>query len=239
MNHSRILLKLSGEALKGEEGEIFNYDILENILNQLSLLRDKKNLEILIVIGGGNIWRGEMRGDNFFEDDADYMGMTSTLINSLALKSFFNKRGLEAEIQSNLPIKNLFNEVDIVKGEKLLSDKKILIFGGGTGKPGVSTDTLAANIAMDFNCDAILMAKNEIDGVYSGDPNKVNNVEFFDKITYSKYLDLELKVIDSLAIKKISNSEKDIHVIVFKMNKKDNIINLWDNKNIKKTIIHN
>lgn len=234
LKYNKVLLKLSGEALKGHS--IYDFSILENIFSQIKEL-SKRGVKIIIVIGGGNIWRGDMEKKRFIEKDSHYMGMTATLINSLALKSFFDNKNLNSRILSNLPIENLFPKYKKDLANEILTQGDILIVGGGTGKPYVSTDSLAINLAIELECDAILMAKNKTNGIYSKDPNKFKNAKFIKTMSYEDYVNDDIKIIDVNSIRKLIETESEIEILVFEMKAKNKLINLWDNENELKTVL--
>ncbi|BDV02596.1 MAG: uridylate kinase [Candidatus Hepatoplasma vulgare] len=238
MRYKNILLKLSGEAIS-DENNIISKEMLDSIFYQVNYLVKKKNVKVSIVVGGGNIFRGEISnsiGLGKDTSDADYMGMLATIINALAFKAYFNNNNLNTEVLSAFKIENLIEKANAKNIKEILDAKKVLIFGGGTGKPYVSTDTAAAMRAIETKADVILMAKNGVDGAYSEDPNKSkDNIVFFDKLSYKDVINKDLKIIDhemTLLLK-----GKNIDIILFNMNTKNNIINIYEDKVVKKTII--
>ena len=237
MKYKRILLKLSGEAL-GSKDSIFDKNVLDNLLEQIKFLLNEKKVKIAIVVGGGNIFRGKISTDlGMGEDtsDADYMGMMATSINALGLKTFLENSGVPTIFQNSLKFEKISNGLNKSKSNKALDKNKVVIFGGGTGEPYLSTDTAASMRAIDIKADAILMAKNNIDGVYTSDPQKDKGAKHLEKISFDEIIEKDLKVIDSKAIELLKG--KNIDIIIFNMNKKNNIINLYENSNTKKTII--
>ncbi|BDU67700.1 MAG: uridylate kinase [Candidatus Tyloplasma litorale] len=237
MNHKRILLKLSGEALSSNSS-ILDRNILNGILNQVKILINEYGLEIGIVVGGGNIFRGQISQSIGLGEDtapADYMGMLATTINAIGLNSFFNKNGVESKLQNSLKIENVSSGINVKAANKFLSEKKVVIFGGGTGKPYLSTDTAAAMRAIEIKADAILMAKNGVDGVYDDDPLKNANAQFIPELSFQDVIKNKLRVVDLEAMELLKNQKIDL--ILFNMNTPNNIISLYKNKYTKKTII--
>ncbi len=234
MEYKRVLLKLSGEAL-ASKNDIYDKKVLKNILEQVIFLVKKQKVQLGIVIGGGNIWRGEISHSIGIDPiKADYMGMMATTINAVALASFFNENNLEAIVVNALSFEDIATDLDAKESQKLLESGKIIIFGGGTGKPSISTDTAASMRAIQIDAQAILIAKNNTDGVFDKDPNKYPDAKFYPEINYDQILEQNLKVIDLESLKILKN--KSIDLIIFNMNKKDFIKNLYNNK-YRKTIV--
>jgi len=237
MNYKRILLKLSGEAL-GTKNETFDISVLKNLTEQIKSLQDDFGVQIGIVVGGGNIFRGhisESLGFGYDTAAADYMGMMATSINALGLTTYLNNNGINAIMQNALLFEDISPKVDKNIAIEALTNNKIVIFGGGTGKPYLSTDTAAAMRAIDIEADAILMAKNCVDGVYTSDPNANKDSEFIPELTYQEIIDAKFEVADTKAMKLLK--DQNIDTIIFNMNKQNNIINLYKNLESKKTII--
>ncbi len=236
MDYKRILLKLSGEALSEDRDSIYSKKVFESIYQEVKFLIDK-NIQVSIVIGGGNIWRGEIADEiNIDHEKADYMGMLATSINSIALTSFFNKKGLDSVFVNMFDIENVAQNKDVSTLDNYLNDGKVIIFGGGTGKPFFSTDTAASLRAKEINADAIFVAKNNTNGVYDKDPNKYDDARFFPEITFQEIIDQNLKVIDATAIELLKDTE--INLIIFNMNRDNFIKNLYNNNDSQnKTIV--
>lgn len=237
MEYKRILLKLSGEAL-GSQHSILDKSILTNLLKQLRTLKDEFKVEVAIVVGGGNIFRGQISEHLGMGEDtapADYMGMMATTINALGISTFLNNNGVDCIMQNSLSFEKISNGIDKDEAEKAFQQGKIVVFGGGTGKPYLSTDTAAALRAIDINADGILMAKNGVDGVYDDDPNINPEAKLIPSLTFQDVIDQNLKVVDHEAMKMLKG--KEIDLILFNMNTPNNIINLYKDKNTNKTII--
>ena len=236
MNYKRILLKLSGEALSDGGDAIYNKKVLENIYEEVKFLVDKK-VQVSIVIGGGNIWRGEIANQiNLDHEKADYMGMLATSINSIALTSFFNNKGLESVFVNMFEIENVAKNATPEVLNTYLNEGKVVIFGGGTGKPFFSTDTAASLRAKETNAEAIFIAKNNTNGIYDKDPNTNQDAIFYPEITFQEIIDRKLKVIDITAIELLKTT--NIELIIFNMNRDNFIKNLYNNSNQTKTIVN-
>ncbi len=237
MQYKRILLKLSGEALR-TQSSILDKSILTNLLKQLKTLRDEYDVQVAIVVGGGNIFRGEISEDLGMGEDtapADYMGMMATTINAMGIEAFLNNNGVKAIMQNSLAFEKISTGINADEAVRALEEGNVVIFGGGTGKPYLSTDTAAALRAIDINADGILMAKNGVDGVYTEDPNVNPDAELIPQLTFQDVIDQNLKVVDHEAMEMLIG--KNIDLILFNMNTPNNIINLYKDKNTNKTII--
>ena len=226
MKYKRVLLKLSGEALMGKEksSKVLDRDVLFNVANQVKVLVDN-GVEVCIVIGGGNIFRGKYCEELSIERaSADYMGMVATIFNSLAFKASLDAIGVNNVVMSALNINQVCEPYYYLKAKRHLEKKKVVIFAAGTGNPYFSTDTCAALRASEMSVDVILMAKNGVDGVYDKDPRKYNDAKKYDFISYSTVLNKKLEVIDLSAINLCSDNK--INLIVFNMDKENAIIDV-------------
>lgn len=200
MNYKRVLLKISGEALAGDQGFGINPIVVKDIAQQI---KDAKDLgvEIAIVCGGGNIWRGKTGADMGMERaSADYMGMLATVMNGLALQNALESIGLETRVMTAIDMKEVAEPYIRRRAVRHLEKGRIVIFSAGTGSPYFTTDTTAALRAAEIHADVILMAKNGVDGVYSADPKLDPNAVKFDKLTYLDVLNKDLKIMDQTAI---------------------------------------
>lgn len=193
--YKRVLLKLSGEALQGKDG-ILNFDFIASIAEVLKKCLDKK-IEVGIIVGAGNIWRGRQGGE-MDRVRADHMGMLATTINALALQDTFIQKGLDAVVMTAVEMKAFAEPYVTRDAVAALESGKVVIFGTGLGSPFFSTDTAAALRAAEIKADAILMAKN-IDGVYNADPRKDPTAVRYDEITYAEVISKELKALDLTA----------------------------------------
>ena len=219
--YKRVVLKLSGEALR-EPGSRDNISpqIVEQIADQIAEVK-AFGIELAIVIGGGNIWRGlaaSHRGMN--RTTADYMGMLATVINGLALMSALEERGISVRVQTAIEMHNVAEPFILRRAIRHLELGHVVIFVAGTGNPFFSTDTTAALRANEIGADIILKA-TKVDGIYDSDPVKNPNAVRFEEITYSEALARRLQVMDSTAFSLCMDNRMPI--IVFDMNKPDNI----------------
>ncbi|WP_232841194.1 UMP kinase [Mycoplasma tauri] len=228
--YNRILIKLSGEGLVNKEKKLaIDYDMVEDIARQLKIISEK-GIQISIVIGGGNFWRGASAEKNGIpRNRADYIGMLATIMNGLALKSGFEKVGLKARVQSSLIVdqkvaENYINEKTI----KYLKEGEIVIFVGGTGRPYFTTDTAATLFASEIKADVILMGKNGVSGIYDSDPKFNPNATKFDKISYDEVLDKKLQVMDLTATSMARDNK--INLIIFNINEENSIIRAVEGK---------
>lgn len=212
--YKRVLLKLSGEALKNnKQNSIIDIDYL-NLLGTTIKELTEDGYQIAIVIGAGNIWRGQLASSVGLDRlKADYMGMLGTVINAVTLSSALQNLGLETAVFSALgDIEQTTINYDKNLANQALNDGKVVFLAGGTGKPFFTTDTAAALRALELNCEAILMGKNGVDGIYSGNPLTDKNAKFIKDINYDKILEMKLEVMDASAVELIKNEDIDIRV---------------------------
>ncbi|RIV16615.1 UMP kinase [Mycoplasmopsis gallopavonis] len=233
MKYKRILLKLSGEGFANKEKHLaIDYELVSKIAQQLKTVV-ARGVEVSIVIGGGNFWRGASAEKNGIpRNRADYIGMLATIMNGLALQSGFEHAGLKARVQSSLNIDKRVAEYYInEKATKYLEEGEVVIFVGGTGRPYFTTDTAATLYASEIGADVILMGKNNIDGIYDSDPKKNPNAQRFDKITYDEILERSLQVMDLTATSMARDN--GISLVVFNLLEENSII-----KALEGTITH-
>ena len=232
MKYKRVLVKLSGEAMMGQNksSKVLDKDVMFEIGKQIKELKDS-GVEVGIVIGGGNIFRGKYCEElSIKRAPADYMGMVATIFNSLAFKAVLDSLEVENVVMSSININQVCEPYYHLKALSHLQKKKVVIFAGGTGNPYFSTDTAAALRASEIGADVILMAKNGVDGVYNKDPRKYSDATMFDKITFDEVLQKKLEVVDLNAIN-LCQSNK-INLIIFNMDKKNAIIDVVKGKKI-------
>ena len=215
IKYKRVLLKLSGEALAGENKTGISPEVLDDITNQVKELKDL-GVEVAIVVGGGNFWRGKY-GHNMEKTTSDYMGMLATTINALALQDALEAKGMFTRVQTAIEMREIAEPYIKRKATKHLEKGRIVIFAAGTGNPFFTTDTCAALRAAEIDADVILVAKT-IDGVYSADPKVDPNAVKYDEITYLDILNKDLKVMDSTATSLCKDN--NIPLIVFAMSEK-------------------
>lgn len=214
--YKRILLKLSGEALAGKAGYGIDTDILEGIAREVKEIREL-GVEICIVLGGGNIFRGLAAAAHGMDrSQADYMGMLATVMNCLALQDALERMNVFTRVQSAIEIQELAEPYIRRRAIRHLEKKRVVIFAGGTGNPYFSTDTAASLRAMEMNAEVILKA-TKVDGVFDCDPMKNKDAKLFRELSYIEVLQKNLKVMDSTAISLCMDNE--LPIIVFNLNR--------------------
>ena len=216
--YKRVLLKLSGEALAGEKGFGLCEEILGNISSVIKECVDM-GVEIAIVVGGGNFWRGRS-GKQMDRTRADHMGMLATVINALAMQDALERSGVQTRVQTAIEMRQIAEPYIRGRAERHLEKGRVVIFGCGTGNPFFSTDTTAALRAAEVDADIILLAK-KVDGVYDCDPNCNANAVKYDKLKYIDVLNRGLGVMDSTATSLCMDN--NIPIRVFGLDKPDNI----------------
>jgi uridylate kinase len=210
--YNRVLLKLSGETLKGKFDHGYDAEAVRNVVARIKPLVDQ-GLEIAIVVGAGNIWRGVMGANTGMDPvTCDYMGMLGTMMNGLCLKEFCCNGGIDAEVYGSTPFGTAIKPFDRASAMRDLAAGKVVIFAGGTGSPFFTTDTTAALRALETQCDAVLKA-TKVDGIYTADPFKDPNAVRFKVLTYEEALSRQLKVMDAAAFSLCR--EHDLPIVVF------------------------
>ena len=219
IKYKRVLLKLSGEMLGGQEKRGIDISVLDQISNQIKTLL-KEKVEVAVVIGAGNFWRGKSE-DEIERTSSDYIGMLATTMNGLALQSRLEKNGISAILQTAIKMEPVTEQYSRRKAVEYLDQGKVVIFGSGTGNPYFTTDTAAVLRATEINADIILLGK-AIDAVYSADPKLDPTAEKFDKISYLEVLEKDLKVMDSTATALCRDN--NIPLLVFGIADPENIV---------------
>ncbi|AKO64455.1 uridylate kinase [Methylophilales bacterium MBRSG12] len=221
----RVLLKLSGEALMGENSFGISPDIVNQIVIEIKKILEQ-DIQLAIVIGGGNIFRGISLGDQgMTRATGDYMGMLATVMNSLALEDAFNKNNIITRVQSAVNVEQIVEPYVRAKALQYLSENKVVIFSGGTGNPFFTTDTAAALRASEIDADIMIKA-TKVNGIYSDDPVKNQKAVKFDQISFDDVIDKKLKVMDATAFTLCREQSMPIGVInIFKQNSLYNFIN--------------
>mgnify|MGYP003309618628 FL=1 len=235
MIYKRILLKLSGEALLGERSYGIDPKRIAQYAKDIKSITDL-GVEVAVVIGGGNIFRGVSAASNGIDRvQGDYMGMLATVINGMALQSSLEEEKIQTRLQTALKIEEVAEPYIKGKAVRHLEKKRVVIFGGGTGNPFFTTDSAAVLRAIEINADVILKG-TRVDGVYDSDPEKNNNAVKFDSMSFSEVIKKNLKVMDSTAF--TLSQENNLPIIVFNMNKTGNLLKLINGDKIG-TIIKN
>ncbi len=229
MQYDRILLKLSGEALMGEKQYGIDPKRLAEYAEEIKEVVNK-GMQVAIVIGGGNIFRGLAGASNGMDRvQADHMGMLATVINGLALQSALEIAGVQTRLQSAIKINEVAEPFIRRRAMRHLEKGRVVIFGGGTGNPYFTTDSAAVLRAIEIEADVILKG-TRVDGIYTSDPEKNKDATKFDSISFNDVLRKGLKVMDTTAF--TLSQENKLPIIVFDMNKKGNLLKVLDGENV-------
>ncbi|MFC1624025.1 UMP kinase [Candidatus Omnitrophota bacterium] len=218
--YKRVVLKMSGEVLQGKSGYGIDPSTTEKIAKEIKEIK-KLGIQIAIVIGGGNIYRGNLASEHGMDrTTADYMGMLATVINGLALQNALEKAGVMTRVQTAIDMQELAEPYIRRRAVRHLQKDRVVIFVAGTGNPYFTTDTAASLRAIEINADVILKA-TKVDGVYSADPQKHKSVKLFKSLKYIEVLNKSLKVMDATAVSLCMDN--NLPIIVFNLTKKGNI----------------
>ncbi len=229
MQYKRILLKLSGEALMGDRQYGIDPKRLSEYADEIKEVIEK-GIQLAIVIGGGNIFRGVSGASNGMDRvQADHMGMLATVINGLALQSALEENGIQTRLQSAIKINEVAEPFIRRRAMRHLEKGRVVIFGGGTGNPYFTTDSAAVLRAIEIEADVILKG-TRVDGIYTSDPEKDKTATKFDTITFQDVLTKGLKVMDTTAF--TLSQENELPIVVFDMNKKGNLLRLVSGENV-------
>ena len=234
LKYKRILLKLSGEALAGENKVGIDEKVLDNICENIKKVNEQ-GVRVGVVVGAGNFWRG-IYGHEMDRTTSDYMGMVATVINALALQDTLEKKGIHTRVQTSIEMREVAEPYIRRKMMKHLDKNRVVIFGAGTGNPYFTTDTAAALRAAEMEADVILVGKT-IDGIYSADPKKDSSAVKYDTITYTDILSKNLKVMDATAISLCRDNK--IPLVVFAIEEPSNIIKIVNGEVIGTTVTEN
>ena len=232
--YKRVILKLSGESLAGDQGFGINPSVVEDIALQIREIR-KAGIDCAVVVGGGNIWRG-LAGSAKGMDraTADYMGMLATVMNALALQDALEKADVDSRVQSAIDMRQVAEPYIRRKAIRHMEKGRVVIFAAGTGNPYFSTDTTAAMRAAEIEAEVILMGKKNTDGVYDSDPNKNPDAKKFDELDYIEVLQRGLQVMDSTATSLCMDNK--IPIVVFNIDNHENIVKAAMGENIGTTV---
>ncbi|NJE32073.1 UMP kinase [Lactobacillus agilis] len=234
IKYKRVVMKLSGEALAGAQGHGINPPEIRKVAEEIKEVHDL-GVEIAIVVGGGNMWRGEAGAQMGMERaQADYIGMLGTVMNALALQDNLETIEVPTRVQTSIEMRQIAEPYIRRKAVRHLEKGRIVIFAAGTGSPYFSTDTTAALRASEINADVILMAKNGVDGVYSADPKTNQGAVKFERLTHMEVINKGLRVMDTTASS--LSMDNDIPLVVFNMNEHGNIKRVVEGENIGTTV---
>ena len=232
--YKRVVLKLSGESLAGDQGFGINPEVVEDIAAQVKKVREH-GIDVAVVVGGGNIWRGLAGSAKGMERaTADYMGMLATVMNSLALQDALEKMDVDTRVQSAIEMRQVAEPYIRRRAIRHMEKGRVVIFAAGTGNPYFSTDTTAALRAAEIEADVILMAKKNTDGIYDSDPNHNPNAKKFDTLEYIEILQRGLAVMDSTATSLCMDN--NIPLVVFNVDDYTNIVRAALGENIGTTV---
>ena len=219
VKYKRVVIKLSGEALAGDNGMGIDMRKLDFVCEQIADIR-KLGVEIGIVIGGGNFWRGRQADEKMNRSTADHMGMLATVMNALAIQDRLEQHDIPVRVQTALTITKVAEPYILRKAVRHFEKGRIVIFACGTGNPYFSTDTCAALRSCEIGADALLLAKN-VDGVYDSDPKVNKNAKKFDRLSYMQVISLGLKAMDTTAITMCMDN--NVPIIAFSLMEEDSI----------------
>lgn len=219
--YKRVILKLSGEALAGEKGYGIDHYVLKNIAGQIKEVQ-QYNVEMAVVVGGGNIWRGAHAGEKGMDrTSADYMGMLATVINALALQDALENLAVDTRVQTAIEMREVAEPYIRRRAMRHLEKGRVVIFAGGTGNPYFSTDTAAALRAAEIEAEIILLAKGKVDAVYNMDPLLNPEAQKYNELSYIDVINKGLGVMDSTAASLCMDNE--INIVVFGLDSSENI----------------
>ena len=229
LKYKRVLLKLTGELFGNSEGKGINFTSYEQIASQINKIWKKSKIDLCIVIGGGNIFRGRERATQVDEASADYMGMLATVINGMALQEALERLGAPTRMMTAFEIKSVAEPYIRRRALRHLEKHRVLIFTAGTGSPFFTTDSGAALRAIEMKCDVILKASG-VDGIYSEDPNKNQKAKLYKNLSYQEALEKHLEVMDGTAFALCQKHKMPI--IVFNINKLANLDQILKGKRV-------
>ena len=228
--YKRVLFKLSGEALAGGKGFGIDSEVVTKITSQIVEVV-KQGVEVAIVVGGGNIWRGKTGEELGMERaTADSMGMLATVMNSLALQDALEQKGVDTRVLTSVEMKEMAEPYIRRRAIRHLEKGRVAIFAAGIGNPYFSTDTTAALRAKEIGAEAILMGKNGVDGVYSADPKLDSTATKYDKLSYMDIMNKGLTIMDSTAITFCMDNH--LPIIVFSIDEAENIVKVVSDSNL-------
>lgn len=227
-----MILKLSGEALSGDAGHGLDDKVIENICRQIKIVHEQ-GLELAIVVGGGNFWRGRS-SENIERATSDTMGMLGTTINALRLQASLENNGIDTRVQTAIEMREVAEPYIRRKAIRHIEKGRIVIFAAGTGLPYFSTDTTAALRAAEIQADAILLGKKGTDGIYDKDPNQFEDAKKYDSLTYIDILNQGLGIMDSTATSLCMDNQ--IPLVVFGIDDCENLVRVANGNNIGTTV---
>jgi len=231
--YKRVLLKLSGEVLAGEEGKGISYEAIHNISDEL--VTASQMVQLAVVIGGGNLFRGSEASEHGVDRvTADYAGMLATIINSLILQSALEQRGVQTRVQTAFEVRSIAEPYIRRRAIRHLEKGRVVIFSGGTGRPYFTTDTTAALCATEIQADVLLKA-TRVEGIFTADPERHAGAHLIREISYKEILDRDLKIMDSTAIS--MSMDNNIPIIVFNITTRGNLLRVLTGESAVGTLV--
>ena len=234
MAYKRAIIKISGEALSGDKGFGLDEPTIKEVVAQIKKVREA-GIDVGLVIGGGNFWRGKQHDSTMDRSAADHMGMLATIMNAIAMQDALEAAGISTRVQTALTITRIAEPYILRKALRHFEKGRVVIFAAGTGNPFFSTDTAASLRAAEIHADVLLLAKN-IDGVYDSDPKKNPNAKKYEDITYKDVIAQGLQAMDTTAITLCMDN--NIPIVAFGLKEKDSILRAAKGEKIG-TLIHN
>ena len=232
--YKRAMLKLSGRAIIGKSEYGIDAESANDVAQRIKVAHEM-GVEMAVVIGGGNIWRGaEAAAHGMDRSTADYAGMLATVINSLALQDALERQGLETRIQVAIEMQSIAEPYIRRRAVRHLEKRRVVIFAAGTGNPYMTTDTAAALRAIEIGAEVLIMAKNNVDGVYDADPNKDPNAKRYERLDYLEAINLRLQVMDNTALSLCMTN--NLPIIVFDIFKPGNMVSILKGDRVGTTI---
>ena len=232
--YKRAMLKLSGRAIIGKSEYGIDAESANDVAQRIKVAHEM-GVEMAVVIGGGNIWRGaEAAAHGMDRSTADYAGMLATVINSLALQDALERQGLETRIQVAIEMQSIAEPYIRRRAVRHLEKRRVVIFAAGTGNPYMTTDTAAALRAIEIGAEVLIMAKNNVDGVYDADPNKDPNAKRYERLDYLEAINLRLQVMDNTALSLCMTN--NLPIIVFDIFKPGNMVSILQGDRVGTTI---
>lgn len=211
--YKRVLLKLSGEFLAGEQGFGISPEATKALAEEIKVAKEETGVEMAIVVGAGNLWRGARNGTGMDAGTADYMGMLATVMNAMALQDALEQLGSPTRVQTAIQMTAVAEPYIRRRAIRHLEKGRIIIFGAGTGNPFFTTDTTSTLRALEISAEVVLMAKNKVDGVYDDDPRKNPNAKKIDQISHREVVQRGLQVMDATALTLCQ--DKNLPLVVF------------------------
>jgi uridylate kinase len=225
----RVLLKLSGEFLSAGKGFGVVHEAAQSLAKEIASVVNR-GVQVAVVVGAGNFWRGAQHGSGMDPATADYVGMLATVMNAVVLQDALEQQGIQTRVQSAITMQEIAEPYIRRRALRHLEKGRVVIFGGGTGNPFFTTDTAAALRALEIEADAVLMAKNKVDGVYNDDPRKNNAAKKYKTLSYMDVLKQELKVMDATAVSLCMG--RNMPIVVFDIFTPGNLENLFSGSHV-------